>query len=59
MVAQLKTQAKPIPFVREFPILGSIPQFMGDRLAFQLRIVQEPGGCLWLPFGASAHHCVQ
>ena len=41
MVAQMKTAAKPIPFVREFPILGSIPQFMGDRLAFQLRIVQE------------------
>ena len=36
MVAQIKTAAKPIPFIREFPILGSILQFMGDRLAFQL-----------------------
>ena len=43
MVAQIKTAAKPIPFVREFPIIGSLPQFMGDRLAFQLQMVHELG----------------
>ena len=39
----LKTATKPVPFVREFPIIGSIPQFLGDRLAFQVRMVQELG----------------
>ena len=43
MVTQLKTATKPIPFVREFPFIGSIPQFLGDRLDFQLRLVQELG----------------
>ena len=43
MVTQLKTATKPIPYVREFPIIGSIPQFMGDRLDFSLRLVQELG----------------
>ncbi len=37
------TATKPIPFVREFPIIGSIPQFLGDRLDFSLRLVQELG----------------
>jgi cytochrome P450 len=43
MAIQMKSATKPIPFVREFPIIGSIPQFFGDRLAFQLRVVQELG----------------